>query len=503
MDLTAGGSLPGAWARRWEDDPARSVLHGPGGGWVTAGELQERTARTAGRLAASGLVPGDRLVLSAATSVDLVVTHVAALRLGLVVVPMSPVCGQPELAAIVATARPAAAVVDDHQRAGWVRAAGAGTVPVLGPPAELAASTMGAAADPTLDAADPADPALLLFTSGTTGRPKGAVLSHGNLLASACALGLAWRWSPADRLVLALPLHHMHGLGVGLYGTLLAGASAVVLPRFDADAVLNAADEHRATLFFGVPTMYFRLAASPRVRELARLRLCVSGSAPLAADLHAAVADRGGQVVLERYGMTETVMIASNPYDGERRPGTVGLPLPGVRLRLTGDIGDGLDSGPAEILVKGPSVFSGYWERPDATAEAFDGDGWFRTGDIGAFDDDGYVRIVGRAKQLIITGGYNVHPREIEDVLRGHPGVADVAVVGEPSAEWGETVTAFVVTEAHVSADALASLAASALAPYKRPRRVVFVDELPRNEMGKVVTSELVGRPAPSRPAGE
>jgi malonyl-CoA/methylmalonyl-CoA synthetase len=322
---------------------------------------------------------------------------------------------------------------------------------------------------------------MLCYTSGTTGSPKGALLTHGNVLASPEALRIAWRWSPDDRLVLALPLFHMHGLGVGLHGSLLAGASIVLQPRFDADAVLDAARAERATLFFGVPTMYERLARSPRVSELSRLRLCVSGSAPLPADLHTVLATEGGVRVLERYGLTETVMNASNPHDGERRAGTVGFALPGVELRL----GDG-----DEILVRGPNVFPGYWEQPEATRAAFV-DGWFATGDVGAFDDDGYLRIVGRTKELIISGGFNVYPREVEDVLRGFPGVVDVAVVGTPSDEWGEVVTAVVVGDGIVDTDALLEYAAGELAPYKRPRTVRFVDELPRNALGKVLRSEL------------
>jgi malonyl-CoA/methylmalonyl-CoA synthetase len=339
---------------------------------------------------------------------------------------------------------------------------------------------------PALDAAGPGDPALLCYTSGTTGAPKGAVLVHGNLLATVEALRLAWRWTPDDRLVLALPLFHIHGLGVGLHGTLAAGASAVLLPRFDVDAVLDAAADHDATLFFGVPTMYARLADSPRVGELARLRLCVSGSAPLPAPLWERLRTDAGQAVLERYGMTETVMNVSNPHDGERRPGAVGLPLPGVEVRLSG-------GNPGEILLRGPNVFAGYWNRPDATAAAFDGEGWFRSGDIGALDDDGYLRIVGRSKELIISGGFNVYPREVEDVLRAHPGVADAAVVGAPSTEWGEAVTAFVVPAGAAPAEEdLLAHAAAALAPYKRPRAVRFVAELPRNALGKVLKHELV-----------
>jgi malonyl-CoA/methylmalonyl-CoA synthetase len=311
-------------------------------------------------------------------------------------------------------------------------------------------------------------------------------LSHANLLAGSESVGLAWRWSSADRLVLALPLFHAHGLCVGLHGTLLAGASAVLLRHFDVDAVLDAAREHDASLFFGVPTMYHRLAGSPRAGELGRLRLCVSGSAPLPAELHRALGERGGQQVLERYGMTETLMLISNPYEGERRPGTVGFPLPGVEVRLSG-------GSEAEILVRGPNVFGGYWERPQETTESFS-DGWFRTGDLASIDADGYVRILGRSKELIISGGLNVYPREVEDVLLGHPGVAEVAVVGQPSEEWGELVTAFVVPAGERCApDALLAFAADQLAPFKRPRQVHFVESLPRNALGKVLKQELAG----------
>jgi malonyl-CoA/methylmalonyl-CoA synthetase len=270
-----------------------------------------------------------------------------------------------------------------------------------------------------------------------------------------------------------------------LHGTLLAGASAVLLPRFDVDAVLDAAREHQASMFFGVPTMYHRLAQSPRVGELARLRLCVSGSAPLPAELHRVLGERGGQQVLERYGMTETLMLVSNPYDGERRPGSVGFPVPGVELRLA-------DGEEGEIQVRGPNVFAGYRERPEATKASFV-DGWFRTGDLGVADPDGYIRLLGRSKELIISGGLNVYPREVEEVLLGHPGVAEVAVVGAPSEEWGEMVTAFVVPSAEEpSTDSLLQFAAEHLAPFKRPRRVQFVDSLPRNALGKVVKHELV-----------
>jgi malonyl-CoA/methylmalonyl-CoA synthetase len=343
--------------------------------------------------------------------------------------------------------------------------------------------------DVELDAAAPGDPALLMHTSGTSGPPKVAVLSHANLLAGAESVRRAWRWTPEDRLVLALPLFHVHGLAIGLHGTLLAGASAVLRPRFAPDDVLAAVRDHGATLFFGVPTMYSRLVASTRVRELSRLRLAVSGSAPLPREVFEAVAEHGATRILERYGMTETLLTASNPDAGDRRPGTVGLPLPGAEVRLAQD---------TEIQVRGPSVMRGYLDRPDATAEAFTADGWFRTGDLGRLDEAGYLRIVGRSKELVITGGYNVHPSEVEDVLRTHPAVRDAAVIGVPDDDLGERVIAF-VEASDVTGQALVEFAGARLAPYKRPREVVTVDALPRNALGKVSKAQL-SPAAPSEP---
>ena len=460
LDLRAAGSLPAAWAGRWADDGSRVVLV-DGERQITAAELEERSQAVARRLVGAGLEPGDRILTSAETSAELVVAHVAALRLGIVVVPVNTAYREREVAHVVRDAEPSAAVVDDNERGRWIVAASARPVVVCGPDVALRPT----AAAPGLDAVHGDDVAILGYTSGTTGAPKGAMLTHGNVLAGAEALRLAWRWTADDRLVLALPLFHMHGLGVGLHGTLLAGASAVLLPRFEPDGVLDAARDHRATLFFGVPTMYARLVATARVAELGRLRLCASGSAPLPAALHAELAARA-TVVLERYGMTETLMTVSNPYDGERRAGTVGIPLPCVDVQLS-------DGGHGEIHVRGPNVFAGYWHRDDATRASFGDGGWFQTGDVAELDD-GYLRIVGRTKELIITGGYNVYPREVEDVLRAHPSVADVAVIGTPSDEWGEVVNA-----------------AGLLAPYKRPRVVRYVDELPRNALGKVLRHEL------------
>jgi malonyl-CoA/methylmalonyl-CoA synthetase len=342
---------------------------------------------------------------------------------------------------------------------------------------------------PELDAARPGDIALLAFTSGTTGRPKGVPLTHANVLAGAEALRRAWGWTAQDRLILSLPLFHMHGLGVGIHGTLLAGASVALVERFDPEVVLELAARRATTMFFGVPTMYDRLVEADGVERLGQLRLCVSGSAPLRADLHRRIEERTGQRVLERYGMTETVMLTSNPLDpadGERRAGTVGRPLPGVGLRL--------DPDNDEIQVRGPNVFGGYLDNPETNAAAFTADGWFRTGDIGQLDD-GYLRIVGRAKDLIITGGYNVYPAEVEVALRDCPGVREAAVAGIADPRWGEVVGAWIEVEPGADPTAvLVSLEAwctEHLVAYKRPRQTRVVESLPRNALGKVQRERL------------
>jgi len=475
------GSLVAAWQDRWAADPGQVLLVGQDGTALTAGELEERSAAAAGRFAAAGLGPGDRVIVSAEASLDHVVAYVALLRLNAVAVPVNGAYTEPEVVHVATDGRVAGAITDDAVKAGWIAAAVPGAV-VTTP--DLAGLPPGVATP--IDAAGPDDPALLVYTSGTTGTPKGAPLTHANLRASAEAVALAWRWSPDDRLVLALPLFHMHGLGVGLNGTLTVGATAVLQPRFDPGAVLDAVRDG-GTLFFGVPTMWHRLAAHPEARGLARLRLGVSGSAPLPPDLHGAIAELAGRAPLERYGMSETAMLVSNPYDGDRRAGSVGFPLPAVDVRLAASV----SGAAAEIEVRGPNVFAGYWGRPEATAEAFDGD-WFRTGDLGEVDADGYLHIVGRAKELIISGGYNVYPREVEDVLRAHPGVVDAAVVGAPDPEWGERVTAFVVGD--MAEAELAAWCGDRLAAYKRPRRWERIDEVPRNALGKILRHVLAER---------
>ncbi len=463
-------------APAWDDAPAG----GGRSGWWSAGAFDEATRRAAGRLRGAGLSPGDRVLWATGSSIASLVAHVGALRAGLVVVPANVALTERELVYLLADARPRAAILERPRQSAWARVAAEGLV-VTGPELDLPDAPCDA-----IDEALPEDPALLCYTSGTTGTPKGAVLRHRHLLAATESVRLAWRWSPEDRLVHSLPIFHAHGLCVGVYGTLLAGSSAVLLPSFDPGAVVEAAERNRASLFFGVPTMYHRILRAGVAGELSGLRLCVSGSAPLPRELFEGVRAASGQRVLERYGMTETLMNVSNPCDGERRPGTVGFPLPCVDVVLAQD---------AEILVRGPNVFDGYWERPSETAEAFGtddtGSSWFHTGDLGE-DRDGYLVIRGRSKELIISGGYNIYPAEVEDVLRNHPSIIDVAVTGTASAEWGEVVTAWVVTDGPVpTVEELAAFTAPLLAAYKRPRLVRSVDMVPRNALGKVVRAAL------------
>ncbi len=474
-------TLTSAWFEGVDRRADHPVLLTPEGAVLTWGDLQARTGDAARRLAASGVVRSSRVLLSCAPSVDTVIAYVALLRLGATVVPANTAYTGRELQHIMSVTRPRAAIIDDP-----ARLADLTTRPDLCVPASLdgcrgvADPARDGADDVVLDSSGEDDPALIGFTSGTTGLPKGAVLSHGNLLAGARSVVEAWQWSADDRLICALPLFHMHGLGVAVNGTLTAGASMVVLPRFDpADIV---AVSTGATMLFGVPTMWSRLVDAAVLPQLRHLRLLVSGSAPLDPTLFEAIRADAGQPPLERYGMTETVMLAGNPLHGERRAGSVGLPMPGVQVRLAED---------GEVQVRGANVFSGYLDQPDATAAAFTADGWFRTGDVGEFSADGYLSLVGRTSELIISGGYNVYPREVEDALLALPGVIDAAVIGMPDREWGEVVTACVVLAPWADIESVGDSLVDTLASYKRPRRWRIIDEVPRNAMGKVIRAEL------------
>jgi malonyl-CoA/methylmalonyl-CoA synthetase len=493
----APGGLPALWTAAWAASPGRALLlevsGGPDGGrWVTAGELDDRSGRAAevlGRWAEGG-GPAAAVLWSPTRTVAAVASHVGALRAGLAVVPCNPEATARELGHVVEDVRPAVALAASPEQARTLVACG---VPVVadhdlrlledagaGGAAGARGRRRGRERGQRL-----VPRGLVGYTSGTTGAPKGAVLTPANLLANSRALAAAWGWSGEDRLVHSLPLFHGHGLCAGLYTSLLAGGSVVLLPAFDVGAVIDAVAGHRASMFFGVPTMYHRIAGSGRAGELRSLRLAVSGSAPLAADLQRALRVEGLDV-LERYGMTETLLTVSNPLEGERRAGTVGFPLPGVEARV--------EEGTGELLVRGPQVFAGYLDRPEATGAAFV-EGWFRTGDL-AEVDEGYLRILGRSGDVVISGGFNVYPAEVEAVLARHPGVAEVAVAGTPSAEWGEVVTAWVVPAGTgLDVGALLEFAAGQLAPYKRPRLVRLVEDLPRNAMGKVTRSALSAVP--------
>jgi malonyl-CoA/methylmalonyl-CoA synthetase len=460
------------WTGHWTARPGEPVLlDGRDRARVVDGAaLDGMTARLAAALAAHGVDPGDRVLWSARTTLGSVQALLGVLRCGAVLVPLSPSARAPEVAHVVSDARPQVAICDDDRPGVF----GPGITVLRVEQLERDAARMDPVSVPALH---PGDDALIVYTSGTTGKPKGAVHTHASLLAGTSSVLTAWAWERSDRLILCLPLFHVHGLCAGLFGTLAAGASAVLFDRFEEPAILGAAPQ--STMFFGVPTMYHRLAASGRSGELAALRLCVSGSAPLAAELWHRLA-AAGVVVLERYGMTETLLTLSNPLSGERRAGSVGVPLPGVDAAVE----DADEHGVGELLVRGASVCRGYWGR-----DALRPGEWFATGDLVSVSGDGYVTVRGRRTELIITGGHNVYPAEVEAVLSRHPGVAEVAVVGVPSAEWGEVVVAYVVGDPDLAS--LHELAAAELAPFKCPREVRLVEALPRNALGKVVRGDL------------
>jgi malonyl-CoA/methylmalonyl-CoA synthetase len=488
------------FARAFPGERDRPLLLLPGGDSCSYATMEAASARMARLLAARGLRAGDRVSVQVAKSPQALWLYLGCLRGGFVYQPLNDAYRRDEIARLIADAEPALAVCDP-QAEGLFRAEAPHRCDVL-TLASDGSGTLSEAAqrvEPRFEtiARDAQDLAVLLYTSGTTGRAKGAMLTHGNLAANAADLVHAWGFGPSDRLLHALPLYHAHGLFVGIGCTLLAGAGMRFLPRFDAAEVL--AQLPGCTVVMGVPTYYARLLREPALdRDACRsVRLFVSGSAPLPPALFAAFRERTGHDILERYGMTETGMNTSNPLVGERRPGSVGLALPGVIVRVAGEDDRPLPAGRVgEIQVRGANVFPGYWRLPQATAEAFTADGFFRTGDQGSLDADGYLTIVGRSRDLVITGGLNVYPREVELVLDELPGVAEAAVLGAPHPDLGEAVIAVVVPSGDgepVEAGIIAALKAR-LASFKVPKRVFFVDDLPRNAMGKVEKTVLRAR---------
>lgn len=455
---------------------------------VTFGELSARADRMAAALAARGLSQGDRLAIHLGNGIEFIDLFLACIRLGVVVIPVNTLYRERELLHIVTDSAPRLIATAQEHLALF------GDAPAVDA-ATLAAEADAIAATPrerlTLDGDDPA---LIIYTSGTTGRSKGAVLTHNNLATNATTLVACWRISSDDRYLAVLPLFHAHGLANGLCTWLVSGCRMRLVPRFEHDRALEWFEAFEPTLFFGVPTIYNRLLELPAdaARRIGqRARLFVSGSAPLPAPVHDAFASRFGHRILERYGMSETLMLLSNPYEGVRRPGSVGFPLPGVSVRLaTQDGAPPQPGGIAEVLVRGPNVFAGYWRNADATAAAF-ADGWFRTGDLAERSEDGYYTLRGRASDLIISGGFNIYPREVEELLLEQPGVREAAVVGVPDSHRGEVPVAYVVTDGDVDHDALRAACARGLASFKVPRGYVRVDALPRNALGKVQKQQL------------
>jgi len=456
---------------RWSERPAARALRVEGEveQWLSAGELDDRTRSVAGALFERGVRRGDRVCWQADSTTPAVLAALGVVRLGAVLVPVSASQSELERRTVLEDIAPTLVVA----QAGSLQVPGWSVVD----PASLRAEQASLVAENL--AAD--ELALVIYTSGTTGRPKGAMLTHGNLSAGIGALVDAWELSGDDQLVSALPLFHVHGLVAALLGVLTAGGAVELHARFEAASFLEATAKKDATLAFCVPTMLHRMAATDPAK-LRGLRLLVSGSAPLSVSLFDELRRSASQSILERYGMTETLLTTSNPLHGERRPGTVGLALPGVLLDAPAPSEE-----PRELRVSGPTVFAGYWNRPEATAEVLH-DGWMDTGDLVSVDDHGYVVVCGRSKELIITGGFNVYPSEVEDALRGRWNVVDAAVIGRPSAEWGEEVVAVVVLDGSGSFDeaALRQALANELSSYKVPRRIEVTTELPRNSLGKL-----------------
>ncbi len=438
-------------------DRSRPCFITPDGRHVSYGDLEAGASAVAGRLVAEGVQPGDRIALQAEKSIESVMIYLGVLKAGAVYLPLNAAYTPAEVDYFIRDAEPRAFITD--------------------PPTYVSESR----AFPPLDSAVPrgdGDLAAIIYTSGTTGRSKGAMLTHGNLAANAIALHRAWAFTPDDVLLHALPIFHVHGLFVAMHCAFLSGCPMIWLPKFSDAEVLTGL--RCATVMMGVPTFYTRLLANPAfTREAsANVRVFISGSAPLLPTTHAEFEQRTGQRILERYGMSEAVIITTNPLEGERIAGSVGYPLPGVDLRIGGGEATGV------IEIRGPSVFSAYWRMPEKTAEEFTQDGYFITGDVGRQDADGRVWISGRAKDLIISGGYNVYPKEIELILDELPGVTESAVIGVPHPDFGEGVAAIVIgqgNEAEMIAECRKRLAA-----FKTPKRILFVEELPRNAMGKV-----------------
>ncbi len=492
MDLIPSATDPFCWIESVSTrDPDRLWLR-DGRGTLSYAELLADIKRMAGRLIALEIKAGDRVAVQVGKSREALTLYLACLWHGAVYLPLNSDYTTSELGYFLSDAEPTVLIV--------------GPDTAVATETKLLVLTLNTEGGGSLMDVTPADPgprlhhgadclAAMLYTSGTTGKPKGAMLSRGNLASSARALVEAWRFTKDDVLIHALPIFHVHGLFVAVNTVLAAGASLILVPKFEPAQIINLFES--ATVLMGVPTFYTRLLGSRMLTQqaCAPMRLFVSGSAPLLSETHREFESVTGHAILERYGMTETMMNTSNPYDGPRLPGTVGPPLAGVSLRIVHpETGTALSDGQIGMIeVKGPNVFTGYWRAPEKTAAEFRSDGYFITGDLGKIDDQGYVHIIGRDKDLIISGGLNVYPKEVETEIDALPGVAESAVIGVTHADFGEAVVAIVVSEPDVELDpaGLLSLLQGRLARFKLPKSIQIVSELPRNSMGKVQKAVL------------
>ncbi|KJC44385.1 malonyl-CoA synthase [Bradyrhizobium sp. LTSP857] len=481
------------------DSPARLAIETHDGAHISYGDLIARAGQMANVLVARGVKPGDRVAVQVEKSVANIVLYLATVRAGAVYLPLNTAYTLNELDYFIGDAEPSLVVCDPSKAEGLTAIAAKvkAKVETLGPDGKgslTEAAEKASSEFATVSRAND-DLAAILYTSGTTGRSKGAMLTHDNLASNSLSLVGYWRFTDKDVLIHALPIYHTHGLFVATNVTLFSRASMIFLPKLDSDLIIKLMA--RATVLMGVPTFYTRLLQNPALsRETTKhMRLFISGSAPLLAETHREWSARTGHAVLERYGMTETNMNTSNPYDGERVPGAVGFPLPGVSVRVTDpETGKELPRDEIGMIeVKGPNVFKGYWRMPEKTKAEFRSDGFFITGDLGKIDGKGYIHILGRGKDLVISGGFNVYPKEIESEIDAMPGVVESAVIGVPHADFGEGVTAVLVCSKGTDVTEAAVLKAldGRLAKFKMPKRVFVVDELPRNTMGKVQKNVL------------
>lgn len=492
-------SLYALLAPRFAGADDAPFLTAPNGASRSYGEIGALARAVAGALAGAGARPGDRIAAQVEKSAETVALYLASLIGGFVYLPLNTAYTDDELSYFIADAEPAVFVTDPARAAAAPKGPRLLTLDADGGGTLMDAAAAAAPLAPAARRAD--DLAVILYTSGTTGRPKGAMISHGNLTSNAQALCAVWGLEPGDVLLHTLPIFHIHGLFVALNTAMMNGSEVLFLPKFDASEVRRLLP--RASIMMGVPTFYTRLLGDPEfgAGDCRNVRLFISGSAPLTPETFRAFETRTGHRILERYGMSEAGMIASNPLAGERLAGTVGYPLPGVEIRVT-DGARVLPAGEAGVVeVRGPNVFKGYWRSPEKTAAAFREGGWFSTGDVGFLSVDGRLTLSGRAKDLIIVGGYNVYPKEIEEVLDALPGVAESAVIGVPHVDMGEGVVAILVPANGSAAappltDEELRSAVSILARFKQPRRFVWSDALPRNAMGKVQKAALRERHA-------